>query len=167
MLTCAAITLLIWAALHDLVARTVPNSLSVGITAVGLCLRAIDHSLLLSLVAASACFMLLFSIWLAGWVGGGDVKLWSATVLLIPPSWPVELHFFYRVLLGGGVLAILYLSLLLIVRRPRSPRPGTRLRRMLRVEAWRISRRAPLPYAFAIAGGAILTLMPITFSALR
>jgi prepilin peptidase CpaA len=167
LLTCAAITLLIWAALHDLAARTVPNSLSVSITVVGLCLRAIDHSLPLSLVAASACFMLLFSIWLAGWVGGGDVKLWSATVLLIPPSCPVELGFFYRVLLGGGVLAILYLSLLPIVRRPRSPRPGPLLRRMLRVEAWRISRRAPLPYAFAIAGGAILTLMPNPFSALR
>jgi prepilin peptidase CpaA len=111
--------------------------------------------------------MLLFSIWLAGWVGGGDVKLWSATVLLIPPRWPAECDFFYRVLLGGGVLAILYLSLRLIVRRPRSPRPGTLLRRMLRVEAWRISRRAPLPYAFAIAGGAILTLMPITFSTSR
>ena len=153
--------------MHDLVARTVPNTLSISITVVGLCLRAIDHSLLLSFAAALACFLLLLSIWLAGWVGGGDVKLWSATVLLIPPRWPVELHFFYRVLLGGGVLAILYLSLLLIVRRPRSPRPGTLLRRMLRVEAWRISRRAPLPYAFAIAGGAILTLMPIPFSALR
>jgi prepilin peptidase CpaA len=41
------------------------------------------------------------------------------------------------------------------------------VRRVLRAEAWRINRRGPLPYAFAIAGGAILTLLPISFPVLR
>jgi prepilin peptidase CpaA len=163
----AAIVMLVWAALHDLAARTVPNTLSAGILVVGLSLRAMDHSLLFSLGAALACFVLLFAIWLAGLVGGGDVKLWSATMLLIPPHLQVELSFFYRVLLGGGVLAMLYISLRSVIRRPRSSRPRTLLRRALRAEAWRIYRRGPLPYAFAISAGAILTLLPISFSALR
>jgi len=163
----AAILLLVWAALHDLAARTVPNRLSAGILVLGLALRAMDHSLLLSLTAALVCFVLLFALWLAGLVGGGDVKLWSATVLLIPPHLQAELAFFYRVLLGGGGLAILYISLRFFIHRPRTSRPQSLVRRVLRAEAWRISRRAPLPYAFAISGGAILTLLPISFSALR
>jgi prepilin peptidase CpaA len=162
-----AITLLVWAALHDLAARTVPNMLSAGVMILGVSLRVIDHSLLFSLGAAFICFALLFSAWRAGLVGGGDVKLWTATVFLIPPHWQIELSFFYRVLLAGGALALLYLSLRFLIRRPRSSRSGTLLRRALRVEAWRIYRRAPLPYAFAIAGGAILTLLPISNAALR
>jgi prepilin peptidase CpaA len=167
LLTTAAIGLLVWAALHDLAARTVPNILSLGVLVLGLLLRAMDHSLLFSLAAALMCFVLLFSIWLAGLLGGGDVKLWSATVLLIPPHLQVELSFFYRVLLGGGVLAILYISLRYIIHPPRSLRPRNLLGRALRAEAWRISRRAPLPYAFAISAGAILTLLPISSLALR
>jgi prepilin peptidase CpaA len=100
-------------------------------------------------------------------VGGGDVKLWSATVLLIPPHWQAEFSFFYRVLLVGGILAVLYLSLRFVVRQPRSSRSGSLLKRAMRAEAWRICRRGPLPYAFAIAGGAIVTLLPLSFSALR
>lgn len=159
--------LLIWAALHDLAARTVPNLLSAGILILGLSLRFMDHSLLLSLGIAFLCFMSLISAWLAGLVGGGDVKLWSATVLLIPPHWQVEFSFFYRVLLGGGILAVLYLSLRMVIRRPPWSRSSSLFKRVLRAEAWRIYRRGPLPYAFAIAGGAILTLLPISFSALR
>ncbi len=134
---------------------------------VGLLLRIMDHSLLPSLAATLVCFVLLFPVWLAGVVGGGDVKLWTATVLLVPPPWQAELSFTCRVLLSGGLLAILYLLLRLIIRRPRAPRPGSLFKRVLRAEAWRIYRRGPLPYAFAIAGGAILSLLPVTFAALR
>jgi len=159
--------LLIYAALHDLAVRTVPNRLSAGIMILGLCLRVINHSLLESLGVAGFCFMLLALIWRAGFIGGGDVKLWSATVLLIPPHWQAEFSFFYRVLLAGGILAILYISLRLIIQRPRPSRSGTLLQRAMRAEAWRICRRGPLPYAFAIAGGAILSLLPISSLALR
>jgi prepilin peptidase CpaA len=95
-LTAAAMALLIWAALHDLAARTVPNLLSAGVMGAGLGLRVIDHSLLASLGVAALCFLLLFAVWLAGMIGGGDVKLWSAAVLLMPPRWQIELLFFYR-----------------------------------------------------------------------
>jgi prepilin peptidase CpaA len=122
----------------------------------------IDHSLLNGLAIAAVTFAVLFVIWLLGAMGGGDVKLWAATALLIPPMLQPELAFVLRVVVFGGVLAILYLSLRLLVPKPRASRPSGLLPRVLRAEAWRICRRAPLPYACAIAGGAIVTLLPLS-----
>jgi prepilin peptidase CpaA len=166
-LTAAAVALLVCAALHDLAVRTVPNLISAGILVVGVGLRLIDHSLLESLGVAGFCFIVLALAWRARFIGGGDVKLWSATVLLIPPYWQAEFLFVYRVLLGGGVLAVLYISLRFVVHRPRPSRAGSLLRRAMRAEAWRICRRGPLPYAFAIASGAIFSLAPISSLAVR
>jgi prepilin peptidase CpaA len=133
----------------------------------GLCLRLLDHSLLQSLGVAGVCFMVLALVWRARLIGGGDVKLWSASVLLIPPHWQAEFSFVYRVLLGGGLLAVVYISLRFVIRRPRPSPSGSLFRRAMRAEAWRICRRGPLPYAFAIASGAILSLLPIPSLALR
>jgi prepilin peptidase CpaA len=163
----SAIALLAYAALHDLVARTVPNGLSVGILMLGIAIRMIDHSLVFGLEIGAAIFVLLFAIWLLGAVGGGDVKLWAASALLIPPHWQLELSFFMQVILIGGALAVVYLALRFVVPRPRASRAGSLAARALRVEAWRIRRKGPLPYAFAIAGGAILTMLPLSLSVLR
>jgi len=161
-LALAATALLVYAALHDLAVRTVPNWLSALLLLIGLCVRLQDHSLIMGLVIAGATFLVLFIIWLLGGMGGGDVKLWAATALLIPPLMQPELAFFLRVVVFGGVLAIVYLSLCRLVPRPRASNQGGLLRRVLRAEAWRIGRRAPLPYACAIAGGAIVTLLPLS-----
>jgi prepilin peptidase CpaA len=161
-LALAATALLVYAALHDLAVRTVPNWLSALLLLIGLCVRLQDHSLMMGLVIAGATFLVLFIIWLLGGMGGGDVKLWAATALLIPPLMQPELAFFLRVVVFGGVLAIVYLSLCRLVPRPRASNQGGLLRRVLRAEAWRIGRRAPLPYACAIAGGAIVTLLPLS-----
>ncbi|MDE8346891.1 MAG: hypothetical protein POH28_12075, partial [Acidocella sp.] len=88
--------------------------------------------------------------------------LWAASALLIPPLLQPELAFILRVVLSGGALAILYLGLCRVVPRPRAVRGGGLLRRVLRAEAWRIGRGAPLPYACAIAGGAISTFLPLS-----
>jgi len=162
-----AISLLLWAALHDLAARTVPNTLPAAICAIGIVVRLVDHTLLLGLAIAVAAFLLLFCIWRLGAVGGGDVKLWSASVLLIPPHWQMELSCLVRILLAGGILALVYLSLQRVVPRPRASHAGSLIVRVLRAEAWRIYRKAPLPYAFAIAGGTIVTLHPFPLAALR
>ncbi len=169
-----AIALLSYAALHDLAARTVPNWLPLCIAAIGCLARLADHSLLPALGIAGGTFLILFSIWYAGAVGGGDVKLWAATALLIPPHWQPEINFFLLVVVFGGGLAVLYLALWLCLPKRASragrllrPREGGLLRRVLRAEAWRIGRRGPLPYAFAIAGGAIVALLPSSLPVLR
>jgi prepilin peptidase CpaA len=161
-LTLSASGLLLYAALHDLAVRTVPNWLPAALLALGCCARLADHSLIMGLIIAGATFCVLFITWIFGAMGGGDVKLWAATVLLIPPLLQPELQFFLRVVVFGGGLAVLYLILGPLIRKPAASRSGGLLRRVLRTEAWRIGRRAPLPYACAIAGGAIVTLLPLT-----
>ncbi len=158
-----ATLLLIYAALHDFVARTVPNWLPLSLLSLGAILRLTDHSFLPGMAICVGTFLILFVIWMFGAMGGGDVKLWAATALLIPPAWQPELTFFLRVVILGGILAVLYLGLCFVISKPRASRSGGMLQRIIRVEAWRISRRAPLPYAFAIAGSAILTLLPFSF----
>lgn len=155
-----AALLLLYAALHDIAVRTVPNWVSAILLLSGTGLRLLDHNLLPALGAALILFVLLFVIWTAGLMGGGDVKLWAAAALLIPPSWQAELMFVADVMLLGGLLAIFYLLLSLVVRRPTASRSGSYPSRFLRAELWRIRRRAPLPYACAIAGGALAVLLP-------
>lgn len=155
-----AVLLLTYAALHDLAVRTVPNWLPLVLLMLGVCARLLDHSLLAALSVAAVAFVFLFAIWVAGVMGGGDVKLWAATVLLIPPGLHTELSFFLNVILFGGALALVYLSLSFVVPSPRPSRAGGYLRRFFRAEMWRIGRRAPLPYACAIAGGAIVAILP-------
>jgi prepilin peptidase CpaA len=158
-----ALALLVYAALHDLAVRTVPNWLSAVVLALGVCARLADHSLLAGLGAAMVAFIILFGIWVAGAMGGGDVKLWAATVLLVPPCWRPQLMFFLDVVMFGGLLAIIYLALSLFVPKPRASRAGSHASRFLRAELWRIGRRGPLPYACAISGGALFVLLPHVF----
>jgi prepilin peptidase CpaA len=160
LLAVPAAGLLGYAALHDLAVRTVPNWLPAALLIIGISARLLEHNLLAGLLAASVAFIVLFSIWVAGAMGGGDVKLWAAAVLLVPPGWEPQFAFFVDVILAGGLLALVYLGLSLIVPRPRAGHRRGRLRRFLRAEQWRIGRRGPLPYACAIAAGAIVALLP-------
>ena len=159
-LECAALALLLFAALHDLAVRTVPNYVAASLLLIGAVIRTFEHDLFPALAAALVMFLLLFGLWVAGLMGGGDVKLWAASVLLIPPSVRLESAFLANVVILGGVLAILYLLLPLVISKPAASRAGSFFRRFLRAERWRIKRRAPLPYACAIAGGAFAVLLP-------
>ncbi len=161
-LAVAATGLLVYAAWHDVAARTVPNWLPILLLVLGVGLRLVDHNLLAAVIIGAVTFVILFGIWLLGAMGGGDVKLWAATVLLIPPGLQPDVNFFFRVVLIGGALAVVYYGLSWIVR----PRRGAAIHlpaRVLRAELWRIRRRASLPYALAIAGGAVLTFLPLSF----
>lgn len=146
---------LLWGAAHDLAARTIPDTVPVVVALAGLSLRLGSGDALAGLAVAALVFGLAWAGWCAHALGGGDVKLLGAVALLPAPAAVPTL--LLAIALAGGVLALAHLLL-----RPLLPAtaaaPGAGLRRFLRIEAWRIRRRGPLPYAVAIATGALLTL---------
>jgi prepilin peptidase CpaA len=152
-----ATMILSFAALHDLAFRTVPNWIPAVLLLIGFLIRTTSGTLILGLLASLLIFFGAAFCWQRGWLGGGDVKLLGAAALLVPPILAVNL--LLDVALAGGVLAILYLAMARLVRQPFvTPRPHALLRRICRAERYRIHRRGPLPYASAIAAGALFVL---------
>jgi prepilin peptidase CpaA len=153
MLPIVCVALILAASLHDIVARTIPNSLALALAVAGIATGALNGYLFGSLLAAGAVFVLSALCWRRGWMGGGDVKLLGAAALGMPPG--SVLTFVAAVAIAGGLLAIFYLVARRLVPAPAPLRPDGLLARALRVERWRISRGGPLPYACAIAAGAL------------
>lgn len=150
------VVLLAYAATHDAATRTIPNWIAACIVLLGIAARLLGGDLIASLAAASLLFAACVFAWSRGWLGGGDAKL-AAAFALVPAHGQVA-GFVLATALAGGLLALLYLALSRIVPRPApGPRQGL-LARVLKAEAWRISRCGPLPYAVAIAAGGIHVL---------
>ena len=152
-----ACMILLFAALHDIATRTIPNWVSAGIAALGIVVRACQHDLLAGLASGLLVFMAAAFLWRRGWMGGGDVKLLGACALLVAPR--DAYGFVTLVAISGGGLALLYLLMARLVPSPRRPVPKTLFRRLLRVEQWRISHRSALPYGVAIVAGGVATLL--------
>jgi len=157
----AAAMALLCAAAHDVAVRTVPNQVSLVVALSGLCLNGIDGQLPEALFRSGLVFAAAWYCWRRGWIGGGDVKLLTACVLLVPPrSVPLLM---LSTAVAGGLLAMCYLALARVLRRVAAvpSRPASRrilLWRILRAERRRICRRLSLPYSCAIAAGVLLTL---------
>jgi Flp pilus assembly protein protease CpaA len=151
--------LLFFAGWSDIVTRTIPNSVCLGLAVLGLAVRAIAGlpAVAASAAAAGLLFILLALAHARGAFGGGDVKLIAATALGLPLL--MIPRFLVVTVIAGGVLALLHLMLRRVFRNlPLMPPParGTALlRRVLIAERWRIARRGPLPYGVAIAFGGI------------
>ncbi len=149
-------SILLAAVLHDIAFRTIPNWMPATLLALGIGIRTLDGGLLPGLLA---CVLILFGAgfcWRRGWMGGGDVKLLAACGVLAPPGLPMVM--LLDVALAGGVLALLYLALGQVLAAPGAACPPGRLRGILWEERRRIHSRSPMPYASAIAVGALLVL---------
>ncbi len=149
--------MLLFATLHDIAFRTIPNWLSAMLAVDGGVLRLLDHDLLAGIGCGLVIFALAAICWWRGWLGGGDVKLLAATALLVPP--PLVPGYVVAVALAGGVLALLYLLLARLVPAPRRYHSASLLWRVVVVECRRIRRQASLPYATAISAAAILMIV--------
>ena len=150
-----ALPVLVLAAVRDVAVRQIPNRMAGAVALVGLLRQVAAGGMILPLgvLAAGAVFLLASLLWLRGLMGGGDVKLLAAAALLVPASQVPVLVL--AVALAGGLLSLLHiLARALLPRRFLGPAPSGSLRRILRCEAWRIGRGAPLPYGVAIASGA-------------
>ncbi len=153
----AAIMLLVFASVHDVVARTVPNLMAIALAAASLLVGAMAGHMLGGVVAGTIIFLFAVFCWKRGWMGGGDVKLMGAAGLALTPA--VVPLYLAAVSIAGGGIAMVYLFGRLFLKAPASARPGGFVPRVLRVERWRMSRGGPLPYACAIAAGTMFVLL--------
>lgn len=158
----AIAAMLLVAAWRDLATRLLPDSLALGIAALGIASRAALGlgDLAVSVVVAVVLFLLLLPAAMRGAFGGGDVKLCAALALGLSPAGTWD--FIVFTVLFGGALGLAYLAGPVLVGPTRpSPAGSPLLQRVLHVEHWRLRRRGPLPYALAIAAGGILVhLLP-------
>ena len=148
--------ILLGAVLNDIAFRTVPNWMSASLLVFGIGIRMQDNGLAAGLLA---CVLILLGAgfcWRRGWLGGGDVKLLAACGVLAPPGFSGVM--LLDVALAGGVLAVLYLAMGRVLGAPGPVCPPGRLRGILWEERRRIHGRSPVPYASAIAAGALLVL---------
>ena len=160
MILLAAATALLFAAVHDLAVRTVPNLVSLIVATAGVALHALDGQLGPALFGGGLVFAGAWYCWRRGWIGGGDVKLLGACTLLVPPTSVPALVL--TTAIAGAMLALVYLTVGMALARllpgGAATRPAGLLGRVWRAERRRIRRRLSLPYACAICAGALLTL---------
>lgn len=153
-----AVALLCFAAARDIATRLIPDGVSIAIAVAGFASRAMLGSTDagLSLAIGILLFILLLPLAMRGWLGGGDVKLISAMAVGLAPNdtW----LFIVATVFAGGVLGLAYILGRNLVPELRLAGGETLFRRVLVVEAWRMRRRGPLPYAVAIATGGLIVL---------
>ncbi len=155
------LAMLVVAALHDVMARTVPNGVALIIAAAGLVAQ-ISQSLmgaghlLVALPVAFSVFIAAGLLWRRGLMGGADVKLFAASSLLMPPMLVPSM--LVSITIAGGLLALVYLLARRRLPRPEPGRPPGLFARVVRLERWRLRRGGPLPYAVAIASGVVFVV---------
>jgi prepilin peptidase CpaA len=161
-----ALTALLTSAWMDLKDRIIPNDLVilVGGSGLGLSLMLRPEQIWISLLGAVLVLVALGVLAHYGMMGGGDVKLISATTLLVPPEHIGELM--VLIALTGGLLSGVYLVARLALRRSRPGRaavstetagghgriPDSRFSD----EYFRVAAGQPMPYALAILGGVVV-----------
>lgn len=165
----AASALLIVAALRDIAVRQIPNWIALALVLLAVPVRLAGGDLLAGLTTGLIMSLVLIVLWRFGMLGGGDVKLWAATSLLITPALVDQADFSFRVLLAGGLVALVYLGMRVAARHARQRRPDGRDRvgasdrkgviaRLAGVEVWRAARGGPIPYAVAISAAGLISL---------
>jgi prepilin peptidase CpaA len=161
-MTLASGGVLLLAAWHDIVSRTVPNWMPMAIAGCGIAAAAASDRLLISSGFGLTVFIVAAMCWRRGWMGGADVKLLGAIAIVLQPG--VVSMFAIAMSLAGALHAVAYMVARRLVTPPpplaRHAAPSSRplLSRALRAERWRISRGGPLPYACAIAFGFLFVI---------
>lgn len=148
-----------FAAAMDLITMTVPNRiplvLIIGFAClaplVGLSLSEIG----VQVVAAIVALAVGFGMFAMGWIGGGDAKLFAATVLWLNPEALVT-YIFFSAILGGA------LTLVLLAYRS-YPLPS-----FMMSQDWVVRLHQPregVPYGIALAAGGLIAYSHTPFMA--
>lgn len=156
-LSYAGMAVAVYAALHDVAVRTVPNTAALLLLLIGVAARLLDHNISGGVIATFCVFAVTFIFWRLGWMGGGDLKLLTASAMFVAsaPAAQGVGGMVIATTLAGGVLSLLYLTGSLLAPKPAAVKPKGFIMRVFRAELWRLRRRGPLPYATAIAAGTL------------
>jgi prepilin peptidase CpaA len=95
----------------DLKARRIPNELCLAVAALGLGRMVVSAELLAAgwtIAAALGVFAVAFLLFARGYLGGGDAKLVTASILLV--GYDGILEFIVAMAMLGGVLSLLVLA---------------------------------------------------------
>ena len=152
------------AACTDLSRRRVPNVLTFGLAAVAMVTAALQGPVHLLVAITLYCSLLLAGtvLFARGWMGGGDVKLLAAGAACV--GWPGTVSFLVYVGLAGGVLALAELARSRRLRGAMTDLALAASLGTLRQGVVLDPQRRKLPYALAIAAGALLLLASETFA---
>lgn len=166
-LQCLFAGTILYAMGHDLLARTIPDTVNLLLLGLALAFRLHAGHVAASMEWAGAWTAIGLGIAMIGAIGLGDVKMLPGIGLIMPPMVLNQMNFLVVTGLAGGAVAFFYLFAGLVERqrqrrRPRpliAPRPGDRLwQRWRRFESWRIRRMAGIPYGIALGVGVLLAM---------
>jgi prepilin peptidase CpaA len=148
--------LLAVAAYGDVQTRRIPNALAATVAAVGLVRIAVTgdfSAALYTLAASAAVFVTTFLLFWRGLIGGGDVKLMAAAVLLV--GYHDLIAFLFVMSICGALIALAILvTHKLALQRATAPPVQT---------PPDPPAKLTVPYGVAIAAAGIFTLLVQTF----
>jgi prepilin peptidase CpaA len=142
--------LLIVAALSDVTSYTIPNRISVLLAAAffptALALGRPLGEIGLDMGLCIGALVLAMGMFAAGWIGGGDAKLFAVAVLWL--GWPAVLTFLIYASLSGGLLAVILMNIRSSALRPYLDGAPSWLTRLA-------EPKEAVPYGVAIALGGL------------
>lgn len=144
--------LAIVAALKDVTSYTIPNWISLALIAAFAPTAAVSGAALPAIglcLATGLCALLIgMGMFAAGWIGGGDAKIFAASALWI--GWPAAMPFMLATGLAGGALTMGILALRSGWVEPILAGGPPWLRKLG-------AQGGDIPYGVAIAAGALAT----------
>jgi prepilin peptidase CpaA len=160
-LLCLGVIVTIGAA-WDLAKRRIPNLVTGAAAVLGLVAQLVDRGWLSAasgVAAAVVSVALLYRPWVAGGIGGGDVKLAAAVAIWVGLG--SMIRYALAVAAVGGVVALaMYFSSRKAIREDvRANLTLAALQQTLPTVEVRAAGRASVPYGLAIAAGAAFALL--------
>jgi prepilin peptidase CpaA len=143
--------LVIAAALTDMASYTIPNRLNVALAAAypaaALILGRPPGEIGVDLAIGLGALLVAMGLFAAGWIGGGDAKLFAAVSLWL--GWPAAISFLMATALVGGGLALVLLNVRAAWLKPYLAGAPPWLARLT-------TTGEAVPYGVAIAVGALV-----------
>ena len=160
-LLCLGVILVI-GSVWDLAKRRIPNLVTGAAALLGIVAQLVDRgawSAASGLAAALVSVALLYRPWVAGGIGGGDVKLAAAVAIWVGLG--SMIRYALAVAAAGGVVAlVMYFSSRKAIRQDvKTNLTLAALQQTLPTVEVRATGRASVPYGLAIAAGAAFALL--------